>query len=987
MRWLVAILAVGALVGATVGLHATARRAADRPDEGLAAEPEAAAAVGDVGVEVNGGFVRAVAGDEVEVRATRPAPAIALTSAGARAATLRLRVANAWQRGGTATWRVSGQGEPRRVRRGQAAAVSVPAGERLVVSVAGPPTCAQEFEFVVVEGGGEDLSSVHAVLRDLTSDPPAFVVYRDRGRGAGGAEGAGLFVEIAEAGPVPVFVVGAGGQGEGARRAPAPLVGPPNVAFAHAGSWFVLLGSDAGGSAGEAVARLKEEAPGSGPPDHVFVFVPTAQPPANDLAQWRKLDALLASVPGAKLCFRDAAGFFRAGTGRTLRLAVGMGKVQGSPGACPAWRVRVRRDGRAYVVGSWEAASAWRAVPGAYEAAALWRRAARRKPWLAWAGAALVGGWAALLGGVVAWVLRELRPLLSRRPVEDGRRSALGRLRGVSARLGRALLVVAALGAVGWLYLGGLGVEHIAESNEGNRVQATREMLATRDYVVPHVNGRVYLTKPPLYYWSSLLAWLDGGELSEFRARLPGVAAGLACLGVVFLFARRWFGAGAGALSALVLALSPLFWLQAREAELDMLLCALTTLSLCLLLTALEAVRSRRLLFVAAFAALAGATLTKGPVPLAIAAATLLVFLLWTRRVAWRCGGGLVLGLVTLVALVGPWCWAVAERVGWEPARAMLVAQTVRRVQRASAINAAPWHFYLPRLAATFFPWSLWLPAAALVAWRASRWWRDLPEARAALFLGAWAVPSLALFSACAGKETQYILPLFPPLAMLCGLAASRWRELDVTRAEGFFFGAGTLLAGVGLVAAALGAVAATGASFRGLGTPGEFPSLVGAALAASVAGGAVVACWRRRALGGVLAAVVLAFLAAKAFHESERVPRQNAARSPRAFCRRAAEMLPPRAELFMVGFERSRYSLYTGRIARHVASVSDKLRAAKNAYWLVKESTFLELKQKHGALGRCLLAAHAGKPVLLIAPQAAGPARAGPPPPSESAR
>mgnify|MGYP005638530241 CR=1 FL=1 len=121
---------------------------------------------------------------------------------------------------------------------------------------------------------------------------------------------------------------------------------------------------------------------------------------------------------------------------------------------------------------------------------------------------------------------------------------------------------------------------------------------------------------------------------------------------VVWVFARRWLGSREAAASAAVLALSPLVYIQAREAELDMLLATLTALSLCLLFEALE---SRRLgLFVAGAAALAGATMTKGPVPLAIAATAVVPFLVWTRRHRWGCWRGLAVGAVVLVALVVP---------------------------------------------------------------------------------------------------------------------------------------------------------------------------------------------------------------------------------------------------------------------------------------------------------------------------------------------
>jgi len=528
----------------------------------------------------------------------------------------------------------------------------------------------------------------------------------------------------------------------------------------------------------------------------------------------------------------------------------------------------------------------------------------------------------------------------------------------------------------GWLYLAGLGQRHILSSNEANRIEATREMRLTGDFVIPHINGRIYLTKPPLYYWLSAALWRDVERFDEFVARLPSVLSGLACLVVVYGFARRWFGRRVARASVAILATAPLFFLQAWEAELDMLLCLLTTLSVCVLVEALEAKRGGLALFGLSFLVLGGAAMTKGPVPLVVFGLTLAGYVVCRRPPLRSWLPGVLAGLVVLVAVVAPWCVAVVGRIGWDEAWGTFVQESARRVARASRINRGPWHFYVSRLVATFFPWSLWLPAAGMVGWRLARRWREGAGARTVLFLAAWFVPAFVFFSACAGKEAQYILPLYPPLAILCGLLAVRWANGELRRGERVAFGMGTWLA-----AGILGVVGLGGPVFVTREMPGGFAAAAALGAVVALAGVVGVLCWRRRALGGVLAAFVAAFAASKAIYAWELLPVENARRSPRAFCRRVAEVVPRSAPLLMYGRERSYFSLYTGRVVREAekAEVLAALASGEPAYVLMREDAYRELVAEHRKVGYIRLASHGGHLVLLVANRAATPRGSGP--------
>ncbi|HEX7465236.1 MAG TPA: phospholipid carrier-dependent glycosyltransferase, partial [Usitatibacter sp.] len=106
------------------------------------------------------------------------------------------------------------------------------------------------------------------------------------------------------------------------------------------------------------------------------------------------------------------------------------------------------------------------------------------------------------------------------------------------------------------------------------------------------------------------------------------------------------------------------------------------------------------------------------------------------------------------------------------------LTQEHRRVQPA-------W-FFVPILFAGFLPWMFALPAAIAIAWRGEAR-RDFQPLRLAILWGAFV---LAFFSASGSKLPAYILPLFPPLALVVGryLVTAPARRLALWVAPGIPF-------------------------------------------------------------------------------------------------------------------------------------------------------------------------------------------------------
>jgi len=88
-----------------------------------------------------------------------------------------------------------------------------------------------------------------------------------------------------------------------------------------------------------------------------------------------------------------------------------------------------------------------------------------------------------------------------------------------------------------------------------------------------------------------------------------------------------------------------------------------------------------------------------------------------------------------------------------------------------------PW-FFIPIVLAGLFPWSAFLVQAIKHSFPAS--WKERLEHRDALFLMLWAGLVFLFFSASSSKLVPYILPVFPPLALLIGrYLSAAWDSRD----------------------------------------------------------------------------------------------------------------------------------------------------------------------------------------------------------------
>src|SRR4051812_32897878 len=201
----------------------------------------------------------------------------------------------------------------------------------------------------------------------------------------------------------------------------------------------------------------------------------------------------------------------------------------------------------------------------------------------------------------------------------------------------RGAWVLVAVSAAIWF--AALGFRTLVKPDEGRYAEIAREMAVTGDWVTPRLNGIKYFEKPPLQYWATAAAFRAFGE-NDWTARLWTGLTGLAGVLLAWRLARRLYGETAGLLAATVLGTSVMYFVVGHLNTLDMGTTFFLEAALAGFLFAQGAPpRSpdERRWMLAAWAAMALATLSKGLIGLAFPVLTLIAYSVVERDLRpWR---------------------------------------------------------------------------------------------------------------------------------------------------------------------------------------------------------------------------------------------------------------------------------------------------------------------------------------------------------------
>jgi 4-amino-4-deoxy-L-arabinose transferase-like glycosyltransferase len=306
--------------------------------------------------------------------------------------------------------------------------------------------------------------------------------------------------------------------------------------------------------------------------------------------------------------------------------------------------------------------------------------------------------------------------------------------------------------------------------DEPREAEISRQMWLAPS-VVPSLNGRAFIEKPPLYYWTVAGVYELAGRATPAAARSVSALAGALTLLLVFFWGRREYSARVGLIACAGLATSLQFIISTHWVLIDPLLMLFTTLAAW---SAWELIRgeSRARNVTLLYVSLALALWIKGLIGPVLLASGFAMFALFERRfTSWRrlystAGLAILIGSVVLLVL------AIAHDSGWGAVREWFWVNHVERfVDPDRTGHEQPLPYYLWTLPTAVFPWLVPL----LDALRPSGWRGPELALRAKRYWGALVVGMFLILSAAATKRSIYLLPMLPVLALLLAANMQTW--------------------------------------------------------------------------------------------------------------------------------------------------------------------------------------------------------------------
>ena len=268
--------------------------------------------------------------------------------------------------------------------------------------------------------------------------------------------------------------------------------------------------------------------------------------------------------------------------------------------------------------------------------------------------------------------------------------------------------------------------------------QAAQHMVDTGDLITSKIDGIRYIEKPPLPYWVVAGSYKLFGE-NTFATHLPNSLSMLGLCWLAWVWTRRVWGPRAGLYAGLatLTAVGPFLFTRfiIPEAELSLFL----LVALYALITGLEDEKPNRFYWI--YACVALATLTKGLIaPVFFTGAAIPYLLLTGQWRRWRVLKPFT-GTLLFLLIAAPWhilCGIYnpdqGHPVGNHPTMGNVhgffyfyfINEHVLRFlnQRyPHDYNKMPGYAYWLTHLVWIFPWSIFLPAAAVAAWRTRKNW------------------------------------------------------------------------------------------------------------------------------------------------------------------------------------------------------------------------------------------------------------------------
>lgn len=482
----------------------------------------------------------------------------------------------------------------------------------------------------------------------------------------------------------------------------------------------------------------------------------------------------------------------------------------------------------------------------------------------------------------------------------------------------------------GFLFVFDLGNRDLWAPDEPRYAQVALEMLKSKNFILPHLNGEVYPDKPPLLFWLIDLFSMPFKTVTEFSARLPSAMAGIGCCIATFFLGRLIFSQRTGFIAALILATNVKFLWIARRAAFDVLLTFLITMSLLCFYLGYSRDSKSPGLFLLSYVFMALAVLTKGPLGLFLPVIIIVSFLVKERKLKIYRHMAIGRGCIVFSIIVFSWFILASLEGDKEYVNEILNNQIMGRFLN-SWKDKEPFYYYFARFPVDYLPWSIFIPGVLIFSIKQKgKGIRDIN------FLFVWFAAIFVFFLIASGKKGRYLLPLYPAASLLvawllesCILSKIHLRFQQIVYVSWYSLVVILIITGVSLPFV----------------INAYYPkmilySVIISATCVSVFTLSLLFLYYKNTFASLMT-IFFAMLIILLINVKLVIPEINKEKSAKPFCIKINAIMRPENELAIFGFYKDAYLFYTGRKYIKVIQNGNDLKHFLNS----EERRFLIIK------------------------------------------
>lgn len=298
--------------------------------------------------------------------------------------------------------------------------------------------------------------------------------------------------------------------------------------------------------------------------------------------------------------------------------------------------------------------------------------------------------------------------------------------------------------------------------DEAKNIECAREMMERSDLIVPTFNQNLRTDKPPLHYYFMMIGFRLFG-INEFGARFFSAIMGALTLLITFFFVDRYLGKPTAWLTLLILLASLNLTFEFHLAVPDPYLIFFLTAAHWLFFHFYNHRQLKHLILM--YAAIALATLAKGPVAPSILGISGVIFLLSKGEFRWSVIRDFrpAIGLLVFLLIAAPWFVAVHLKTNGVWTNGFFIKHNVHRftaeMEGHGGLFLLTWIYVFQAL----LPFSFLLPPALYSAFK-KRGKNDL--LRYAFIISCVVI---LFFSVSSTKLPNYTMPAYPFMALVLG--------------------------------------------------------------------------------------------------------------------------------------------------------------------------------------------------------------------------